>query len=224
MTKISIPTHQHPFELVLSRTALLVIDMQIDFCAYTGFCGANLKADVTPIQKMIPHLQQVIQWARQQGIWIIYTRESHQPDLADLPASKKQRYINAGYPIGSMGNHGRFLIRGEAGTEILPELAPMPADWQLDKPARSAFVETELAQGLRDRGIDYLLLTGVTTPCCVLGTYRQAGDLGFYPLLLEDCCAALDPTEHAAAIAVLLAEQGAIGWVSSAATLIRSIS
>ena len=216
---ISIPTHQHPFDLVVSQTALLVIDMQIDFCDRTGFCGANLQADVS----LIPQLQHVIQWARRHGIWIIYTRESHKPDFSDLPASKKQRYINAGYPIGSMGNHGRFLVRGEAGTEILPELAPMTADWQLDKPAQSAFVGTELELGLRDRGITHLLVTGVTTPCCVLGTYRQAGDLGFYPLLLADCCAALDPAEHAAAIAVLLAEQGAIGWVSSAAILINSI-
>ncbi len=223
MIKISIPTHQHLFELVLPQTALLIIDMQIDFCDRSGFCSVNLKADVSAIRAIIPPLQQLIHWARKQGIWIIYTRESHKPDLSDLSPSKQLRYINAGYPVGSVGNRGRFLIQGEAGTEIIPEITPLSNDWQLDKPAQSAFVDTSLAERLHDRHITHLLIAGVTTECCVLGTYRQASDLGFYALLLEDCCAAFDPAEHKAAIAVLLAENGAIGWVATSEQLIQNI-
>ncbi len=219
--KASVTTDRHPFELVLSQTALLVIDMQIDFCDRAGFCSVNLKADVSAIRKMIPRLQQVVQWARNQGVWIIYTRESHRPDLSDLSPSKQLRYTNAGYPVGSLGNQGRFLIQGEAGTEIIPELAPQETDWQLDKPAQSAFVDTPLANRLHDRNITHLLMTGVTTECCVLGTYRQASDLGFYALLLEDCCAAFERAEHEAAIAVLLAENGAIGWVARSEQLFQ---
>lgn len=221
LIKRIIPTRQHPFELVVAQTALLIIDMQIDFCDRSGFCSVNLNADVSAIQTMIPRLQQVIRWARSQGIWIIYTRESHKPDLSDLSPSKQLRYANAGYPVGSVGNQGRFLVQGEAGTEIIPELTPQAIDWQLDKPAQSAFVETSLEQKLRDRNITHLLFTGVTTECCVLGTYRQASDLGFYALLLEDCCATFDRAEHEAAIAVVLAENGAIGWVASAEQLIH---
>ncbi|MGG6264727.1 cysteine hydrolase family protein [Leptolyngbya sp. AN03gr2] len=154
----------------------------------------------------------------------IYTRESHKPDLSDLSPSKQLRYTNAGYPVGSLGDRGRFLIQGEPGTEIIPELAPQADDWQLDKPAQSVFIGTALEQQLHKRKITHLLVTGVTTQCCVLGTYRQASDLGFYALLLEDCCAAFDPIEHEAAIAVLLSENGAIGWVASSEQLITATS
>lgn len=221
--KITVPTYQHPFELVLSRTALIVIDMQIDFCDRLGFCSVNLNADVSAIRAIVPSLQRMIHWARSQGIWIIYTRESHKSDLSDLQPSKQLRYINAGYPVGSVGNRGRFLIQGEIGTEIIPELTPLSEDWQLDKPAQSAFVDTPLAERLHSSRITHLLITGVTTECCVLGTYRQASDLGFYALLLEDCCAAFTPAEYQAAIAVLLAESGAIGWVTTSQQLIENI-
>ncbi len=221
---ICIPTRQHPFDLVLSQTALLVIDMQIDFCDRTGFCSVNLNADVSAMQILIPRLQQVIQWARNQGVWVIYTRESHKPDLSDLPPSKQVRYTNAGYPVGRAGNRGRFLVQGEAGTEIIPELAPQADDWQLDKPAQSAFVGTLLEKQLHDRHITHLLITGVTTECCVLGTYRQANDLGFYALLLEDCCAAFEVAEHDAAIAIVSAENGAIGWVTTSEQLLQTLS
>ncbi|HTL89274.1 MAG TPA: cysteine hydrolase [Leptolyngbya sp.] len=221
--KQMISTRQHPFEIVLAQTALLVIDMQVDFCDRFGFCSFNLKADVSMIQTMIPRLQQVLDWARRQGLWIIYTRESHKPNLSDLSFSKQLRYMNAGYPVGSRGKQGRFLIQGEAGTEIISELAPQAADWELDKPAQSAFVGTLLEQQLRDRNITHLLITGVTTECCVLGTYRQANDLGFYSLLLEDCCAAFDVAAHEAAIAVLLAENGAIGWITTSEQLLQTV-
>jgi biuret amidohydrolase len=221
---MQISTHQHPFEFVRSQTALLVIDMQIDFCDRSGYCSVNLKADMSAMDSLIPRLQTLIEWARKQDIWIIYTRESHKPDLSDLSSSKRLRYIHAGYPVGSMGNQGRFLVQGEAGTEVIPELAPQAGDGIIDKPAQSAFVGTQLAEQLSNRNITHLLITGVTTECCVLGTYRHASDLGFYALLLEDCCAAFDSAEHEAAIAVLLAENGAIGWVTTSTHLLQSIS
>ncbi|HEY9885158.1 MAG TPA: cysteine hydrolase family protein, partial [Thermosynechococcaceae cyanobacterium] len=82
------------------------------------------------------------------------------------------------------------------------------------------FVATALEAQLRDRSITHLLLTGVTTECCVLGTYRHASDLGFYCLLLEDCCAAFSSSEHQAAIAVVQSENGAIGWVTTSEALL----
>ncbi|MEO0376465.1 MAG: isochorismatase family cysteine hydrolase [Cyanobacteria bacterium P01_A01_bin.17] len=216
---VRVTSHPHPFPLCLSQTALLVIDMQKDFCHPDGFSGSVLGADLTAAQVIIPKIQAVLDWARQRTIPIIYTRESHHPDGSDLSPSKRLRYQNAGYPVGSAGKLGRFLVQGETGTEILDELQPAPQDWVLDKPAQSAFVGTELEEGLRSRTITHLLITGVTTQCCVLGTYRQASDLGFYALLLEDCCAAFNEAEHQAAVDVLLSEQGAVGWVSTSAEL-----
>ncbi len=216
---VTIATRQHRFSFIPAQTALLVIDMQLDFCDPRGFCGSTLGADLASARAIIPQIQRVLHWARKQNMLVIFTRESHLPDLSDVSPSKKTRYINAGYPIGSEGEIGRFLIRGEAGTQIIEELRPHASDLQLDKPAQSAFVATELETILRQANITHLLLTGVTTECCVLGTYRQASDLGFYCLLLEDCCAAFNPKEHEAAITVLTAENGAIGWVASSDAL-----
>jgi biuret amidohydrolase len=220
---IAVPTRHHPFPLVSSQVALLVIDMQNDFCHPDGFFGSQWQVDLSPVRQIIPRIQLVIHWARQQGIPIIYTRESHRPDLSDLTPSQKLRYENAGSPVGSPGTLGRFLIQGERGAALIDELPVLDNEQVIDKPAHSAFVATDLEQILREQGITQLLLTGVTTECCVLGTYRHGSDLGFYGLLLEDCCAAFDPIEHDAALKVLLAEQGAIGWVTSSDQLLSMV-
>lgn len=219
-SNILLPTYQHPFALNLKRTALIVIDMQNAFCNLEGFCGNELGADLSAVRAIIPRLQKMVAWAREHGLLVIYTRESHLPDLSDVTPSKKQRYLNAGYPIGSPGKMGRFLIQGEPGTQLIEEFQPLDTELQIDKPAQSVFVFTHLETILRQRKITHLLFTGVTTECCVLGSYRHASDLGFYCLLLEDCCAALTPSEHQAAIDVVLGENGAVGWVTSSDKLL----
>jgi biuret amidohydrolase len=217
-----IPTDGHPFPLELEHTALVIVDMQNAFCHPQGFCGCELGADLIAARAIIPRIQRLITWARQQKISIVYTRESHLPDLSDLPPSKALRYANAGYPVGGVGKMGKFLIRGELGTELIAELQPKQDELQIDKPAQSIFIGTDLAYTLQQRKITHLLFTGVTTECCVLGSYRQANDLGFYSLLLSDCCAAMSPIEHQAAIDVILAENGAIGWVTTSDRLLTA--
>lgn len=216
----SLPATPHPFPIAFSKTALLVIDMQNDFCHPEGFCGHDLGADLSAVGAIVPRIQSVIEWCRERDLLVVYTRESHCSDLSDVSPSKQLRYTNAGYPVGTRGNMGRFLVQGEPGTALLSAFKPLPTELQLDKPAQSVFIATELETMLRDRGITHLLLTGVTTQCCVLASYRHASDLGFYCLLLEDCCAAFDPNEHQAAIAVVQSENGAIGWVATSETLL----
>jgi biuret amidohydrolase len=217
---IEITTLQHLFPLHLERTALIVVDMQNAFCHPDGFCGHELGADLTAARAIIPRIQKVITWAKTQKILNIYTRESHLPDMSDVAPCKALRYKNAGYPIGEQGKMGKFLIRGESGTELIEELQPTSDDLQIDKPAQSIFVGTDLADTLQQKNITHLIFTGVTTECCVLASYRQASDLGFYCLLLADCCAAMSSIEQQAAINVLLAENGAIGWVTTSEQLI----
>jgi biuret amidohydrolase len=217
---IAVPTRQHPFPLIPSQTALLVIDLQNDFCHPDGFFGSQWQVDLSPVRQIMPQIQSMIHWARQLNIPVFYTRESHQPDLSDVSPSKKLRYENAGCPVGAPSKMGRFLVQGEWGAALIDELQVSPDEQVIDKPAHSAFVATDLEQILHRQGIRQLLITGVTTECCVLGTYRQGSDLGFYCLLLEDCCAAFDPMEHEAALNVLLAEQGAIGWVTTSDALL----
>lgn len=220
-SNVLIQTRQHPFAIALERTALLVIDLQNDFCHADGFCSNGMGANISTVRTIIPQIQKVINWARTHGMIVIYTRESHKPDLSDATDCKKLRYENAGYPIGTIGKMGRFLIQGERGCALIDELKPLDTELQIDKPAQSVFIRTNLETILHQHNISHLLFTGVTTECCVLGSYRQASDLGFYGLLLEDCCAAYSAQEHQAAIAVLLGENGAIGWVTSSDQLLN---
>ncbi|MEM9165314.1 MAG: isochorismatase family cysteine hydrolase, partial [Cyanobacteria bacterium P01_F01_bin.4] len=221
---ITVNTYAHPFSLPLGQTALLIIDMQNDFCHPDGFNGSELNLDLSAARAIIPALQTLLDWARQTGLKIIFTRESHHPDLSDVSPSKATRYVNAGSPIGQPGKMGRFLVRGEPGAAIIDELQPLPAEWQLDKPAHSCFVNTPLDQRLQADHITHLLIAGVTTQCCVLATYRHASDLGYYCLLLEDCCAAFDPRDHDATVHILQSEGGVLGWVAQSAQLFESNS
>ena len=213
-------TYTHPFNLPLDQTALLVIDMQNDFCHPDGFNGNELGLEMTAVRAIIPAVQTLVSWARQTGIKIIFTRESHAPDLSDLSPSKKTRYANAGSPIGQAGKMGRFLVQGEPGAAIIDELQPVSEEACLEKPAHSCFVDTALDQRLQADNITHLLIVGVTTQCCVLATYRHASDLGYYCLLLDDCCAAFDPRDHDATVHILQSEGGVLGWVAPSSSLL----
>lgn len=226
MTKLlSVSARPHVFPLDMAHCALLVIDVQNDFCHPEGFCLGDMNATpetVERVRAIIPRLAKLVSWARSQSMQIVFTKEAHKPDLSDAPPAKVLRYENAGYPIGSMGRRGRYLIRGEWGSQIVDELVMQPGDIVFDKPGQSIFVGTDVDAMLTERGITHLLVTGVTTECCVLATYRTASDLGYYPLLLEDCCAAYEPWEHEAAINVLLGENGAVGWVGDSEALMAA--
>lgn len=220
----TVQTYTHPFELPLEHTALLIIDMQNDFCHPDGFNGGHLDLNLESIRAIIPSIQSVLNFFRKLGLMVIFTRESHIPDLSDLTASKQQRYTNAGSPIGEPGKLGGFLVQGEKGVEIIDELYPLPHEFQLDKPAHSCFVKTELDHKLRSQNITHLIITGVTTQCCVLATYRHASDLGYYCLLLDDCCAAFDRADHEATIRILQSEGGVLGWVAHSSMLYQALT
>lgn len=197
-------------------TALLIIDMQQDFIspagyfAQMGYSSAHAQAVIAPTRRLLDA-------ARGQGLLVIYTRESHRPDLTDLHPIKRARAEAMGTPIGAQGPLGRFLVRGEAGNEIVPELAPLATEVVIDKPGNGAFHATDLEQILRAQGIRQLLITGVTTDVCVHSTLREANDRGYDCLLLEDCCAAGEQQLHQAALAMMQNEGGIFGAVASEA-------
>lgn len=216
----TISARPHPFELDTSHAAVIVVDAQNDFCHPDGFCQRELALDGAPVRAIVEPIRRLTHWARASDIPVIWTVEAHQSDLSDLPACKARRYRNAGYPVGSAGKRGRFLVRGQWGAQVLDELAPRENELVLPKPAQSIWTHTDLEARLKERGITHLLMCGVTTQCCVLASYRAANDLGFWTLLIEDCCAAFDAREHEAAIEVVTSEGGAVGWVCQSADVI----
>lgn len=200
-----------PFEP--AATALLAIDMQRDFLDAEGMCAVN-GDDVAPLQAIVPAIERLCRAARRVGVRVIHTREGYAPDLSDVNPMKAERGS-----VGTPGPLGRFLIRGEAGHDFVDACKPAADETVIDKPGFSAFYRTDLEDRLRQAGIDRLILTGVTTQCCVQSTLRDAVDRGFYCLTVADACAAVDPALHDAVLTVIQGENHLFGWIADTAAV-----
>jgi len=211
-----------PIMLDWGKTALVIIDMQRDFLEPGGF-GETLGNDVSQLASAVGPISKVLAAARKSGMLVIHTREGHLPDLSDAPPAKVER----GAPslrIGDPGSMGRILIRGEAGHDIIPALYPVAGEVVIDKPGKGAFYATQLGDVLKQRGIENLLVCGVTTEVCVNTTVREANDRGYRCVVIADGCASYFPEFHDMGLKMIKAQGGIFGWVAGSAAVLEAIN
>lgn len=217
-----IDARPEPVTLDFGRCAIVIIDMQRDFLQPGGF-GESLGNDVSLLGRAVEPCRRLLGAARERGVFVVHTREGHRPDLSDAPRAKRER----GAPelrIGQLGPMGRILIRGEPGHDIIPELYPIAGEPVIDKPGKGAFYATDLHSILNNRGIDSLIVCGVTTEVCVHTTVREGNDRGFRCIVPSDCCASYFPEFHAAGLAMIQAQGGIFGWVTDSRRILDALA
>lgn len=212
----------YEFKFELDKTALVIIDMQRDFC-YEGGFGEALGNDVTATKSIIPTVEKMLKEARNHGMFVIHTREGHRADLTDLYNNKLIRG-NGEKRIGDEGPMGRILVRGEYGHDIVDELKPIEGEPVIDKPGKGAFYMTDLDVILKHKGIKYLLVAGVTSHVCVSTTIREANDRGYECLMLTDCSAAFNKRDHLDTIHQITQQGGIFGWAAESTEIIDELN
>jgi nicotinamidase-related amidase len=222
--RIEADAYPFPYEggLTPENTALMIIDMQVDFCGEGGL-STVAGMDMHEMRAPIEPIARVLAAARRFSMTVIYTREGHRNDGADLTGVKRFRSRLGGAGVGDASPIGRILIRGEPGHAIIPELAPQAQEPIVDKVGSGCFYGTEVEHMLRNRGIRNLIFVGVTTECCVHSSLREASDRGFDNLLLEDCTAGTTPQLKQAAVDIIRNPLTLFGTVGTSQSLLRGL-
>lgn len=210
--------------LDLQRTAIVVIDMQNDFCAKGGWVdhiGGNYEADRAPIEP----LRRLLPALRAAGVPVVWVNWGNRPDLANMPPNQLHLYKPKGSGTGLgeplPGGRGNVLEKDSWAAAVVDELAPLAGDIQVDKYRISGFWDTPLDSILRNLGTKSILFAGVNTDQCVLHSLTDANFLGYGCVLLEDCCATSSPafcTE-----ATIWNVKKCFGFVSDSARVLQAL-
>jgi nicotinamidase-related amidase len=221
MATVTVQAEPEAISFDPTRTAFVMIDFQRDFMEPGGF-GESLGNDVSLLAKAVKPAKALIEAARKLKMLVVHTREGHRPDMADAPPAKVERGTPSAR-IGAPGPMGRILIRGEAGHDIIPELAPAEGEPVVDKPGKGAFYATDLGSILKNRGIDTLIFGGVTTEVCVHTTVREANDRGYRCIVAADACGSYFPEFHEMGLKMIKAQGGIFGWVSDSTRILAAL-
>lgn len=186
-------------ELVLPQhTALIVVDVQNDFCSPGGRFAQLESSNMDMMQPCTDHLVELLTAARQAGAMIIYIQATNEPNYIYKSAPSLAWVIeslNAGSPL--------ICIDGEWGHQIVDKVKPLPDELIIKKHRHSSFAGTELDMLLRSNGIKTAIVTGVATERCVLATVCGAIAHDYYVVVPEDCVASPSVEMHKAALLIM---------------------
>lgn len=172
-----------------AHTAVLVIDMQNDFCSQGGFLD-ELAIDLSQVREIVPRIAQLLASARRAHTTVVLVRSHFDPVFLLQPMLERLERKQT----------KPYCVSGTWGAEFVTGLAPQPGEVVITKHRYSAFFATELEMVLRARGVRTVILAGTATNNCVDGTGRDAFALGFYVVLLDDATAATSPEVHEATL------------------------
>lgn len=228
-SKLVRPLHLHaqPQNIVIdaNKTALLIVDMQNDFCTKGGWMDTR-GIDVSPNRKPIAPLQKLIASCRDGQLPVVWVNWGVRKDVLNIAPS----VLHAHNPRGnetSLANpvpnsRSEILAEGSWGAQVVDELNPGEQDHQITKHRFSAFWDCETDAVLRNLGVSTLLIAGVNTDQCVMTTLEDASFLGYDTILLEDCTATTSP--RYCTDAVLYNVKLLFGFVAQSGNVIDSMS
>jgi len=220
---VTILAQPGPLQIDLSRTALIIVDMQNAFASPGGMFDL-LGMDISGAPLVIKQLQRLSPPLRAAGVKIVYLTMGYQPDLSDSggPESPNWHKESGVAEFRKRPEHGdKFLIRGTWGERIVDELTPQPGDIVIPKTRFSGFWATKLDEVLKSHHIKFLLFAGIATNVCVESTLRDAFFRDYWPILLTDCTHNVGPaiTQQAAIWNVL----AVFGWVAGISDVLKAI-
>jgi nicotinamidase-related amidase len=170
--------------MFMGRTALLIIDMQKDFCQ----SGAPF--EVTGAMNVVPFIKRALDAFRIQRIPIIHVFRHYRADGSDVELTRYDEFMKA----------GGGCVQGTKGAEILDELKPIEGEYLIVKQRWSAFFQTELDGLLKRLGVEQIVVTGVQTPNCIRASVWDANSLDYEVIVLTDGTGAKTAKVHTANI------------------------
>jgi nicotinamidase-related amidase len=211
--------------LDLARTAIIVVDMQNDFCHPKGWL-AHIGVDIEPARRPIAPLVRLLPALRQLDVPVLWVNWGNRPDRLNLSPSVLHVYKPHGTGIGigdPLPEHGAPVLQeGSWAAAVVDELTPQPSDIRVSKYRMSGFWDTPLDSILRNLGVTTLLFAGVNLDQCVLCTLQDANFLGYDCVLVEDCSGTTSPSY--CTDAVIYNVKQCFGFVTDTAALHQGIS
>ena len=186
------------FALDPRTTALIMVDMQNDFCHPDGFFSRiahrmrTIGLEPKLVQDSVPMMKTLLEASREAGLFIVHTRVNRDPQFAyvknlhDLITPKT-------YSVWPDASEDVGMVPGSWGAATHSDLKPLPGEYEVDKRGFSSFYQTDLEMVLRRRGIRTVAVAGTVTYVCVLHTAFDAHDRDFNVILVSDGTASWAP-------------------------------